>query len=139
MVSGDGTTIGLTFSFVNMSLARHIPRLFNQRTVRLLPSTIQRSRFSTTSTTNNSQKSFSFLPSNTLDTKPRTKGLTEIRGPYYAPVTKTYLDELLSDWGEYVDGVKFAGGSFSLMPDERLRGLIETAHKHGKNTLSLLI
>ena len=74
---------------------------------------------------------FSFLPANALDPKhERQKGLTEIRGPYYAPVTKTYLDELLSDWGEYVDGVKFAGGAFSLMPEERLRGLIETAHKH---------
>ncbi|KZT04648.1 2R-phospho-3-sulfolactate synthase [Laetiporus sulphureus 93-53] len=73
---------------------------------------------------------FDFLPANSLDTKPRIKGLTEIRGPYYAPVTKTYLDELLSDWGDYVDGIKFAGGAFSLMPEEKLRNLIETAHKH---------
>lgn len=73
---------------------------------------------------------FSFLPANKLPSKPRTSGLTEIRGPYYAPVTNTYLDELLSDWGEYVDGVKFAGGAFSLMPEGRLRALIETAHKH---------
>ncbi|PFH53312.1 hypothetical protein AMATHDRAFT_137767 [Amanita thiersii Skay4041] len=75
--------------------------------------------------------SFSFLPSNVLPTKPRAYGITEIRGPYYAPVTRTYLDELLSDWGEYVDGVKFAGGSFSLMPHDRLKSLIDTAHKHG--------
>ena len=77
---------------------------------------------------------FSFLPANSLGPKHgRTKGLTEIRGPYYAPVTKTYLDELLGDWGEYVDGVKFAGGSFSLMPEDRLRTLIDTAHKHGEH------
>ncbi|RPD63757.1 coma-domain-containing protein [Lentinus tigrinus ALCF2SS1-6] len=75
---------------------------------------------------------FSFLPANSLEPKAtRTKGLTEIRGPYYAPVTNTYLDELLKDWGEYVDGVKFAGGAFSLMPEDRLRTLIDTAHKHG--------
>src|ERR1700738_2441559 len=61
-----------------------------------------------------SNKPFSFLPSNTLPPKPRQKCLTEIRGPYYAAVTATYLDELLSDWGEFVDGVKFAGGAFSL-------------------------
>ncbi|KAF8636238.1 hypothetical protein AX17_003723 [Amanita inopinata Kibby_2008] len=73
---------------------------------------------------------FDFLPSNVLPAKPRAYGLTEIRGPYYAPVTRTYLDELLSDWGEYVDGVKFAGGSFSLMPRDGLRALIDTAHKH---------
>jgi phosphosulfolactate synthase (CoM biosynthesis protein A) len=77
-----------------------------------------------------SKTPFSFLPSNHLPSKPRKTGLTEIRGPYYAPVTKTYLDELLSDWGEFVDGVKFAGGAFSLMPEDRLRALIETAHKH---------
>ncbi|THH16001.1 hypothetical protein EW146_g4580 [Bondarzewia mesenterica] len=74
---------------------------------------------------------FSFLPSNSLSLKPRESGLTEIRGPYYAPVTRTYLDELLSDWSDYVDGVKFAGGAFSLMPEDRLKLLIETAHKHG--------
>lgn len=79
-----------------------------------------------------SPTAFPFLPANTLAQKPnRTKGLTEIRGPYYYPVTKTYLDELLSDYGEYVDGVKWAGGSFSLLPEDRLRALIDTAHKHG--------
>lgn len=55
-----------------------------------------------------SLSSFSFLPINQLPAKPnRKKGITEIRGPYYAPVTRTYLDELLSDWGEYVDGIKY--------------------------------
>ena len=46
---------------------------------------------------------FAFLPSNKLEVKKgrgdRKKGLTEIRGSYYNPVTYTYLDELLSDWG----------------------------------------
>ncbi len=58
---------------------------------------------------NSSEQStaFSFLPTNKLTSKPnRKKGLTEIRGPYYAPVTQTYLNELLTDWGEYVDGIK---------------------------------
>ncbi|KAF8648961.1 hypothetical protein AX16_006075 [Volvariella volvacea WC 439] len=73
---------------------------------------------------------FPFLPKNALPTKPRGVGLTEIRGPYYFPVTRTYLDELLNDWGEYVDGVKFAGGSFSLMKKENLKELIDIAHKH---------
>lgn len=82
---------------------------------------------------------FNFLPANALSPKPRGKGLTEIRGPYYYPVTATYLDELLSDWGAYVDGIKFAGGAFSLMPEERLKLLIDVAHKHGKlsHTLAL--
>ena len=46
---------------------------------------------------------FSFLPTNALVPKSgrgeRSKGLTEIRGSYYNPVTYTYLDELLGDWG----------------------------------------
>ena len=79
-----------------------------------------------------SKPAFNFLPANALSPKPRGKGLTEIRGPYYHPVTATYLDELLSDWGAYVDGIKFAGGAFSLMPEERLKLLIDVAHKHGE-------
>ncbi|KAG8908272.1 hypothetical protein FRB99_007805 [Tulasnella sp. 403] len=78
---------------------------------------------------------FSFLPSNKLPFKEgrgeRAKGLTEIRGSYYNPVTYTYLNELLSDWGEFVDGVKFAAGSFTLMPPERLKSLIDMVHSHG--------
>ena len=46
---------------------------------------------------------FAFLPNNSLVSKTgrgeRVRGLTEIRGSYYNPVTFTYLDELLSDWG----------------------------------------
>ncbi|KAK7453570.1 hypothetical protein VKT23_011847 [Stygiomarasmius scandens] len=82
------------------------------------------------SSKSSSTNAYTFLPSNSLPPKPRLHGLTEIRGPYYHPVTQTYLNELLYDWGEYVDGVKFAGGAFSLMPEDRLKGLIETAHKH---------
>jgi len=83
---------------------------------------------------------FPFLPVNALAAKPdRNKGITEIRGPYYFPVARTYLNELLSDWGEYVDGVKFAGGSFSLMPEKRLRDLIDVAHKHGALGLHLIV
>ncbi|KAI5122166.1 hypothetical protein M0805_007064 [Coniferiporia weirii] len=78
---------------------------------------------------------FAFVPSNTLVPKSgrgeRSKGLTEIRGSYYNPVTYTYLDELLSDWGEFVDGVKFAGGAFTLMPPSRLKRVIDMVHSHG--------
>jgi phosphosulfolactate synthase (CoM biosynthesis protein A) len=56
---------------------------------------------------------------NALAGKPdRNKGITEIRGPYYYPITRTYLNELLTDRGEYVNGIKFAGGAFSLMPEK---------------------
>jgi phosphosulfolactate synthase (CoM biosynthesis protein A) len=33
--------------------------------------------------------------------------------------------------GHHVDGVKFAGGSFSLFPEDKLRELIDLAHRHG--------
>jgi hypothetical protein len=33
--------------------------------------------------------------------------------------------------GHYVDGLKFAGGSFSLMPREAIEQITSTAHAHG--------
>lgn len=32
--------------------------------------------------------------------------------------------------GYHVDGLKFAGGSFSLFPEAQLRELIDLAHEH---------
>jgi phosphosulfolactate synthase (CoM biosynthesis protein A) len=77
-----------------------------------------------------SERPFSFLNVNPRGGKPRTRGLTEIRGPYYTPVGKHYLQDLLEAFGEYVDSLKFAGGSFALMPREVLREYIELAHRH---------
>jgi len=73
---------------------------------------------------------FEFVSTLPVSPKPRTKGLAEIRGPYYSAVTLDYLRGLLDDWGEYIDGLKFAGGSFSLLSEERLRGYIEVCHSH---------
>lgn len=42
-----------------------------------------------------------------------------------------YLSDVLSTMGEHVDGLKFAGGSFSLFPESELRKLIDLAHDHG--------
>lgn len=33
--------------------------------------------------------------------------------------------------GHHVDGLKFAGGSFSLFPEDKLRELIDIAHDNG--------
>lgn len=103
-----------------------------------LSSTFLSRAFNTTSilaSTASSSSPYSFLPANKLPQKKgrgeRINGLTEIRGSYYNPVTHTYLNELLSDWGEFVDGVKFAGGAFSLMPPDRLKSLIDMIHSHG--------
>src|SRR5438093_12159824 len=56
-------------------------------------------------------KTFDFVRLNGLPEKPRKTGVIECRGPYYTPVTYGYLRDLLDDWGEYVDGFKFAGRS----------------------------
>lgn len=74
--------------------------------------------------------SFEFVRMNRRGGKPRTSGITEIRGPYYHPLGLPYLQDLLETWGGYVDSFKFAGGSFALMPDGKLREMIDLCHRH---------
>lgn len=76
------------------------------------------------------ERSFEFLRINEREGKPRKAGITEIRGPYYAPVGKRYLEDVLETMGAYVDIFKFAGGSFSLMPRKAVKELIDTCHAH---------
>src|ERR1700758_1045808 len=75
------------------------------------------------------ERAFPFLSVNKRENKPRKHGLTEIRGPYYTPMGRRYLEDILETMGEYVDSVKFAGGSFSLMPRRALEDIINTAHR----------
>jgi phosphosulfolactate synthase (CoM biosynthesis protein A) len=75
-------------------------------------------------------RSFPFLRINEGKVKPRKRGLTEIRGPYYSVVGRRYLEDLFELMGEYVDSLKVAGGSFSLMPETAVRNLIELCHHH---------
>ncbi len=79
---------------------------------------------------NKSDRSFPFLPINERDSKPRQRGLTEIRGPYYSVVGRRYLEDLFETMGRYVDSLKFAGGSFTLMPEKAVRELIDLCHQH---------
>ena len=76
------------------------------------------------------ERAFAFLRTNHRTSKPRTCGITEIRGPYYAPIGKRYLEDVFEIMAEYVDSLKFAGGSFSLMPRKAVKDLIETAHRY---------
>jgi phosphosulfolactate synthase (CoM biosynthesis protein A) len=73
---------------------------------------------------------FAFLKTNERASKPRTHGITEIRGPYYAPLGKRHLEDILETTGNYVDALKFAGGSFSLMRRSALAELISLCHTH---------
>jgi phosphosulfolactate synthase (CoM biosynthesis protein A) len=76
------------------------------------------------------ERPFDFVRINQRQSKPRSRGLTEIRGPYYSVLGLPYLEDLLETWGEYVDGFKFAGGSFVLMPRPKLEAMIELCHRH---------
>jgi phosphosulfolactate synthase (CoM biosynthesis protein A) len=75
-------------------------------------------------------RAFPFLRLNDRESKPRKRGVTEIRGPYYTPMGKRYLEDILETMGEYVDILKFAGGSFSLMPRKAVKELIDLCHKY---------
>jgi phosphosulfolactate synthase (CoM biosynthesis protein A) len=43
---------------------------------------------------------------------------------------KHYLQDILDTMGEYIDSLKFAGGSFVLMNSKALKEIIDTAHAH---------
>ncbi|KAF9262517.1 putative sulfonate biosynthesis enzyme [Marasmius fiardii PR-910] len=73
---------------------------------------------------------FGFIRHNPLPPKPRQTSITEIRGPYYSAMGPSYLTDVLSTMHAHVDGLKFAGGSFSLFPEPALRNLINIAHDH---------
>jgi phosphosulfolactate synthase (CoM biosynthesis protein A) len=75
-------------------------------------------------------RAFDFLRINERPGKPRQRGVTAIRGPYYTPMGKHYLQDVLETMGAYVDALKFAGGSFALMPRQVVRALIDLCHAH---------
>lgn len=76
------------------------------------------------------ERAFPFLSLNSRESKPRKQGVTEIRGPYYSPMGKRYLEDVLETMGSYIDILKFAGGSFSLMPRRAVKEMIDLCHRH---------
>lgn len=78
--------------------------------------------------TRENERAFSFIELNKRDPKPRRAGITEIRGPYYTPMGKNYLTDVLETMDSYIDSLKFAGGSFSLMPRKVVKELIDLCH-----------
>src|SRR6266496_1121995 len=75
-------------------------------------------------------RAFEFVKMNCRESKPRVHGVTEIRGPYYTPVGKRYLEDLFETMGAYIDILKFAGGSFSLMPRRAVKELVDLCHRY---------
>ena len=77
-----------------------------------------------------SERAFDFLRVNERSPKPRKHGVTEIRGPYYTTLGRHQLQDILETMGSYVDALKFAGGSFSLMPRHALKQIIDLCHEN---------
>jgi phosphosulfolactate synthase (CoM biosynthesis protein A) len=79
---------------------------------------------------NENERGFTYLRTNERQSKPRTRGITEIRAAYYTPFGKRYFEDILETMGTYVDSIKFAGGSFTLMPRKAVKEIIDLAHRH---------
>ncbi|KAI9121293.1 hypothetical protein K1719_008326 [Acacia pycnantha] len=62
--------------------------------------------------------------------KPRRYGVTEMRGPHYSLLNQNVLQDIFESMGEFVDGLKFSGGSHSLIPKTVIREMIDMAHQH---------
>jgi phosphosulfolactate synthase (CoM biosynthesis protein A) len=77
-----------------------------------------------------SDRAFEFIRLNQRPGKPRDRGITEIRGPYYTPMGKRYLEDILETVGPYVDSLKFAAGSFALMPRAAVKEITDLAHRY---------
>jgi phosphosulfolactate synthase (CoM biosynthesis protein A) len=76
------------------------------------------------------RRAFPFLRLNRRPEKPRARGLTEVRGPYYTPLGVRYLQDLLETMAAYIDILKFGGGSFLLYPRGVLGEIIDLCHAH---------
>lgn len=76
------------------------------------------------------ERAFPFIPLNARPTKPRSRGITEIRGPYYSVLGPRCLEDILETMHPFVDGLKFAGGSFALMERSVVRKIIDLAHRY---------
>lgn len=74
---------------------------------------------------------FDWLQRNDRPTKPRKVGLTEIRAAYYSNFGMSYFKDILDMTGNYVDSIKFAGGSFTFMNPKKIKEMNDLAHQYG--------
>ncbi|KAK9092160.1 hypothetical protein Syun_027071 [Stephania yunnanensis] len=72
----------------------------------------------------------SFFEDEDRPEKPRRYGVTEIRGPHYSLLTQSAIQDILESHAQFVDGLKFSGGSHSLMSKNFIKKVTEIAHKH---------
>lgn len=63
--------------------------------------------------------------------KPRRFGVTEMRSPHYTlSSSHNVLEDIFESMGQFVDGLKFSGGSHSLMPKSFIEEVVKRAHQH---------
>lgn len=74
---------------------------------------------------------FNWLQRNDRPSKPRKVGMTEIRAAYYSNFGINYFRDILEMTGNYVDSIKFAGGSFTFMNPEKIKAMNDLAHQYG--------
>jgi phosphosulfolactate synthase (CoM biosynthesis protein A) len=75
--------------------------------------------------------SFNFVPRAYRPAKPRSFGLTEIRAPYYYTFGTRRLQDVFDVAGQWVDGIKWAGGSFALTSKDQVRKFSDISHENG--------
>ena len=63
----------------------------------------------TDTSTFSDEPAFSFLRTSHRPSKPRTRGITEIRGPDYTVMGPRYLQDMPETMGAHVDALKLAG------------------------------
>lgn len=73
---------------------------------------------------------FPYLRINSRDRKPRQKGITEIRGPFYTPIGLNQVTDIFEFLGDYVDSFKYACCTQRLMPRRKVKELNDLCHKH---------
>ncbi len=74
---------------------------------------------------------FDWLRRNDRPEKPRKVGMTEIRAAYYSNFGKSYFKDILETSGNYIDSIKYAGGSFTFMNPNKIREINDLAHEYG--------
>ncbi|KAJ7968390.1 protein HEAT-STRESS-ASSOCIATED 32 [Quillaja saponaria] len=62
--------------------------------------------------------------------KPRRYGVTEMRGPHYTLLSQNVIQDIFESMGQFVDGLKFSGGSHSLMSKDLVKEVTDIAHQH---------
>ena len=73
---------------------------------------------------------FNFVPRAFRPAKPRGFGITEIRAPDYNTFGTRHLRDVFDVASQWVDGIKWAGGSFALVPPDQVRAFSDIAHEN---------